>query len=842
MESGERMDIFRKKRSESSRKPRLGGSHTFMNEHDHSSVSGSPPSDPQSTSGFDKGLNEDAGKYTNHYSSHGGDDYKRKLGNGNMKGRFEVGKEDLGKSKSGNRKALGGGRDDDWDDIKRVRREVTELNGNNKHKGMEEDRIYDRKYDRAGGLKLQDYDRNRRVEKSSREKIHRDVSHHDKNFKENSMVEKGSERDRKFFGETFKRKMRTDDLDVSKRSRDAGKERKDSYDRHVSHEKSDRDRDCDQDRDRNHDGASRGRSHDVQGNSRSGDFSQRAAAVGGLTAVVGSLDWRNSDGHKIVDRRSSDAHPIGQVKGGPDSGHGAGHARSQDGGRNVDGHHTGQSKSANPEFKAPESLNAAQVKTAYDGKAYDIRESFDKSTLKEDDPPSKENRTTTVKLKVSGITHTIHASLAAGNKQKAAEGSAFARPPQVPEGGRRRQRLILQENSDDEDDYPPRAEKCIQESLRKESPANCSASARMDMNQSKEDRKNKLADESTSGKQVEINNFAGNQPVRKSSRIPKKRVLDGEIDEDEDTEEASQRKNLRTPKKRLQNGEYDDREEGETLQRKSSRIPKKRMLESEYDEEDEEDGAHFHKRKQKKLKSARDAEDLYEYEEEVATDGDFENSDIEPEGRKNGKRKETLNSTIDEKKEIPLTARQRAMQSSKDMDTEVGANLIEFPEGLPHSGQRRKKEKLSEVEQQLKKAEAAQRRKQQVERAANAQQAEAIKKILGTDSTRKKKEDKLRKQRDEKEQEKSASAMILAPNSVRWVMGPSGTVVSFAQDAGLPSIFNSAPCRYPPAREKCAGPLCNNTYKYRDSKSNLPLCSLQCYRAIHDVTRPVSTF
>jgi hypothetical protein len=39
-------------------------------------------------------------------------------------------------------------------------------------------------------------------------------------------------------------------------------------------------------------------------------------------------------------------------------------------------------------------------------------------------------------------------------------------------------------------------------------------------------------------------------------------------------------------------------------------------------------------------------------------------------------------------------------------------------------------------------------------------------------------------------------------------------------------------CSYPPPREKCAGPSCTNPYKYRDSKSKLPLCSLQCYKAM----------
>uniref|UniRef100_A0A453M7V5 HIT-type domain-containing protein n=2 Tax=Aegilops tauschii TaxID=37682 RepID=A0A453M7V5_AEGTS len=37
---------------------------------------------------------------------------------------------------------------------------------------------------------------------------------------------------------------------------------------------------------------------------------------------------------------------------------------------------------------------------------------------------------------------------------------------------------------------------------------------------------------------------------------------------------------------------------------------------------------------------------------------------------------------------------------------------------------------------------------------------------------------------------------------------------------------------YPPPREKCAGPSCPNPYKYRDSKTKLPLCSLECYKAV----------
>lgn len=36
--------------------------------------------------------------------------------------------------------------------------------------------------------------------------------------------------------------------------------------------------------------------------------------------------------------------------------------------------------------------------------------------------------------------------------------------------------------------------------------------------------------------------------------------------------------------------------------------------------------------------------------------------------------------------------------------------------------------------------------------------------------------------------------MELAANTVRWVMGPTGTTVTFPEAVGLPSIFSSKPC------------------------------------------------
>lgn len=162
------------------------------------------------------------------------------------------------------------------------------------------------------------------------------------------------------------------------------------------------------------------------------------------------------------------------------------------------------------------------------------------------------------------------------------------------------------------------------------------------------------------------------------------------------------------------------------------------------------------------------------------------------------------------------------------------------------------------MEQQLKKAEAAQRRKVQIEKAARESevcdffflycamrineladhksmilvlfsQQEAIRKILGQDSSRKKREDKNKKRLDELaqvlgykhtqyttlllthyffsktecaenksrvcSQEKAAQEERASTCYIRTIMGPNGTTVSFPIDK-VPSLFDSKPIWY----------------------------------------------
>lgn len=433
-----------------------------------------------------------------------------------------------------------------------------------------------------------------------------------------------------------------------------------------------------------------------------------------------------------------------------------------------------------------------------------------------------ENKLKKVKLKVGGVTHTIHAKSTSDGASVG--GSSSTKSSRASDAPRQRQKLILQDDSDDDNSPPPVKGSGLQGVPWKDFSRSGFSVAKGDS------LKGKMPEEGFSMKQ------AGKyEPVRKSKRVPKKRVLDGAEDDEDNDEEIKYLEKLKTSKVSTDYGaEYEDEEEdGGRKQRKISRVLK-RNGNGQYNVDVGDFGSSKGSKESKKSRSGRAYEDIdYMEEEEALSDG-------EPETKKKKLRKEFVDSSGDSKREMAVTTRQRALQTSKDISASIGVNFIEFPNGLPPAPPRKQKEKLTEVEQQLKKAEAAQRRRMQVEKAARESEAEAIRKILGQDSSRKKREEKIKKRQEELAQERAANALTISANTVRWVMGPTGTTVTFPNEMGLPSIFEPKLSSYPPPREKCAGPSCMNPYKYRDSKSKLPLCSLQCYRALHAKTLPLS--
>lgn len=414
------------------------------------------------------------------------------------------------------------------------------------------------------------------------------------------------------------------------------------------------------------------------------------------------------------------------------------------------------------------------------------------------DGAASDNKVKKVKLKVGGVTRTIHtksmsvgASLGGSSSMKYSHSSDASRP---------RKKLILQDNSDEDHSSSPEKGSGLQGVPWKH--FSRSGFSVKNVNSSRGPK----PEES-----VPIKQSDNHEPVRKSKRIPKRRLLDGAFEDGDDDGELRYLEKLKISKGATHySAKYEDDVE--------LRNKKVRKISIE----------------DKKSRSGRSSEDTdYVEEEDPLSDG-------EPETKRKKQRKDLVDVMRDSTREMAITTRKRALQTGKDISSISGASSIEFPNGLPPAPPRKQKDKLSEMEQQLKKAEAAQRRRIQVEKAARESQAEAIRKILGQDSSRKKREDKMKKRQEDLAQERAASAMTLASNTVRWVMGPTGTVVIFPNEMGLPTIFEPKACSYPPPRERCAGPSCTNPYKYRDSKSKLPLCSLQCYKAIHQKLQAVT--
>lgn len=422
------------------------------------------------------------------------------------------------------------------------------------------------------------------------------------------------------------------------------------------------------------------------------------------------------------------------------------------------------------------------------------------------DGGGSENKVKKVKLKVGGVTRTIQPKLSSHGASFSGSSSKSARPSDVP---RPRPKLILQDNSDEDKSPPPPVNKTGLQGIPWKD------FSRGGFSLGREDSLiGKMPEKNAFGKQGEKS-----ERVRKSKRVPKKRVLDGAFDEDDD-DEIRYLEKLKTSKVAAAYRDFE--EESSKKHRSLSRVSKGGKYDSLEDLGPLRSGKDGKKSKSESLSVETD----YEEGEELVSDHELEGKN------KKKSRKDSPDSPTESKRETTLTSRQRALRG--DSSSASGASQIEFPNGLPPAPPRKQKEKLTEVEQQLKKAEAAERRRIQNEKAARESEAEAIRKILGQDSSRKKREDKLKKRQEELAQEKAANAHTLAPGTIRTVMGPNGTVVTFAEDMGLPRIFDPKPSGYPRPRENCAGPSCTNPYKYRDSKLNLPLCSLQCYKAVHE--------
>ncbi|XXG79102.1 hypothetical protein AAC387_Pa09g0248 [Persea americana] len=314
-----------------------------------------------------------------------------------------------------------------------------------------------------------------------------------------------------------------------------------------------------------------------------------------------------------------------------------------------------------------------------------------------------EHKLRKVKLKVGGVTHTIHAKFTS----ESATGGHHVKSSHSLDVSRQRQKLVLQDSSDKERS-PPDEMRDLQGAPWKDFPGGRAT------HKSKKDSRGRISEESMPEKH---GYEPSSEPVRKSKRVPKRRMLDGAFDDADKDDEIRYLERLKTAKSSVDYGsEFGDNGEERNKKQKTLKISRRRMPGGEHDDVNvaEYGLSRASKDGKKKSRLGRGSEDTdynEEDEDEIGSDGGFE-------AKRKNQRREFVDTIMNGKKEISLTMRQRALQSGKDVSSGSNASLIEFPNGLPPAPPRRQKEKPSEVEQQLKKAEAAQRRRMQIEKAA----------------------------------------------------------------------------------------------------------------------------
>lgn len=151
-----------------------------------------------------------------------------------------------------------------------------------------------------------------------------------------------------------------------------------------------------------------------------------------------------------------------------------------------------------------------------------------------------------------------------------------------------------------------------------------------------------------------------------------------------------------------------------------------------------------------------------------------------------------------------LTARQRAMMGSTD------CQLMELPLG--------KAVKEMTEEMMLKKTEKNRKRRLAAQRRKERRKAETVRKLL-------------EKQSKKKEEGKPAADDRPARAYIHYVSSQHNASLSFPHGMDLPLTSQEATLRR--SVQLCTVEGCGCPQRYSDSATQLPLCSLQCYRTLH---------
>eukprot|EP00123_Amoebidium_parasiticum_P010578 comp20194_c1_seq2/m.25079 comp20194_c1_seq2/g.25079 ORF comp20194_c1_seq2/g.25079 comp20194_c1_seq2/m.25079 type:complete len:194 (-) comp20194_c1_seq2:179-760(-) len=162
-----------------------------------------------------------------------------------------------------------------------------------------------------------------------------------------------------------------------------------------------------------------------------------------------------------------------------------------------------------------------------------------------------------------------------------------------------------------------------------------------------------------------------------------------------------------------------------------------------------------------------------------------------------------------------LTSRQRAMRGQAD---ELEFLELPAPEG-------RKKKELAAEEAALRRSEKARRRKMLAKKHEEEAKNQTIRMLLNT-------QERPREGEDSKGGSKRTHRLDVA--HIRETMQRESTTLSFTEDAVpytcMPENMTTSA---PPPMRLCGVQSCQRPRRYVDATTNTPLCSLQCYKALH---------
>jgi len=238
------------------------------------------------------------------------------------------------------------------------------------------------------------------------------------------------------------------------------------------------------------------------------------------------------------------------------------------------------------------------------------------------------------------------------------------------------------------------------------------------------------------------------------------------------------------------------------------------------DQEDDEDGDedYFDLDEKEVGDNSEEEEELLvdDLDDNIYNDGDML-LDIDDEFENDGGEGEAGEDSFDEFSGVnkKLTTRQLAMCSGG------GSSLLSLPtpEKKSSAGQA-----LSE-EARLKKAGQAERRRQKQQIEQQQLKEMVINQLLNRSAKSKKDDAPV----------VTKSVLPATERGITYISGVKGNVLIFPENQAIPSFLNQKGMDALPPVSTCAAPNCTNPKRYSCRKTNLPLCSFECYKVVNSM-------